>query len=396
MKIVCLVAGLLVLFAAEILRVYFIMPFPGSQQSDTVSLAYWLHQNIGWLRLAGFVFLAYPTLKVFATGGRWAKASLTAALAIYALAFYLFNFRFQADKMFYQPQTKVMAARAANKVALDKLVIGVHIGNEAKAYPVQLIGYHHQVRDTVGGTPVMVTYCTVCRTGRVFSPEVDGKPENFRLVGMDHFNAMFEDQRTGSWWRQSTGEAVAGPLKGSKLYEFPSRQMTLRAWLNENSSSLVLQPDAAFTKDYDDLALFDNGTIKSSLERRDSASWKEKSWVIGVKHKDEVKAYDWNQLQQSSMIQDSLPGLPLLLVMNSDSNSFHAWNRSLKGRVLQFAKMPASGTLQDVNTGSVWTPNGYCMEGVLKGERLEPVQAYQEFWHSWKQFQPQTAQYKAQ
>ena len=43
----------------------------------------------------------------------------------------------------------------------------------------------------------MVTYCTVCRTGRVFSPIVEGQPETFRLVGMDHFNAMFEDEGTG-------------------------------------------------------------------------------------------------------------------------------------------------------------------------------------------------------
>ncbi|MFX5562960.1 DUF3179 domain-containing (seleno)protein, partial [Acinetobacter baumannii] len=64
------------------------------------------------------------------------------------------------------------------------------------AYPIQFIGYHHQVVDTVGGEPIIATYCTVCRTGRIFSSTVDGVPEKFRLVGMDHFNAMFEDART--------------------------------------------------------------------------------------------------------------------------------------------------------------------------------------------------------
>lgn len=59
----------------------------------------------------------------------------------------------------------------------------------------------------------MVTYCTVCRTGRVYSPMVNGKLETFRLVGMDHFNAMFEDASTKSWWRQSNGDCIAGPLK---------------------------------------------------------------------------------------------------------------------------------------------------------------------------------------
>jgi hypothetical protein len=122
-----------------------------------------------------------------------------------------------------------------NKVDRKKLVIGVVSNNEAKAYPIQIIGYHHQVRDTIGNTPIMVTYCTVCRTGRVFSPVVNGKPETFRLVGMDHFNAMFEDATTESWWQQATGVAVTGKLKGKALQEIPSTQSTLESWLTSVS-----------------------------------------------------------------------------------------------------------------------------------------------------------------
>ena len=33
------------------------------------------------------------------------------------------------------------------------------------------------MRDTVGGSPVMVSFCTACRTGRVFAPVVDGRAE---------------------------------------------------------------------------------------------------------------------------------------------------------------------------------------------------------------------------
>ena len=98
---------------------------------------------------------------------------------------------------------------------------------EAKAYPIQFLGYHHQVQDTVGGKPMMVTYCTVCRTGRVFEPVVNGKHEKFRLVGMDHFNAMFEDVTTKSWWRQVSGEAITGKLKGQQLPEVHSTQTSL-------------------------------------------------------------------------------------------------------------------------------------------------------------------------
>lgn len=265
--------GLLFLFAAEILRVYFIMPFPRSQQGDNIGIAYWLHQNISWLRIAALLMIAYPAFSIFKRSRLRTKVALGAVLLFYAVVFFMFNFRFQADKMFYQPTTKVMAEGKDNKVALNKLVLGVSINKEAKAYPVQLIGYHHQVRDTVGGLPLMITYCTVCRTGRVYNPQVDGRAENFRLVGMDHFNAMFEDSRTGSWWRQATGEAIAGPLRGKKLKEIPAQQMTLAAWLEQYPASAVMQPDTIYKKGYEELAKFDNGTIKSRLERRDSASW---------------------------------------------------------------------------------------------------------------------------
>ena len=108
----------------------------------------------------------------------------------------------------------------------------------------------------------MITYCTVCRTGRVFIPVVNGKNESFRLVGMDHFNAMFEDATTKSWWQQATGVAVAGPLKGSSLKEYPSIQLPLQSWLRKYPASLILQPDTLFKKKYLSLANYDRGNVK--------------------------------------------------------------------------------------------------------------------------------------
>ena len=208
-----LTIGLLLLIAVEILRVYFIMPFPGSQQSNTIDIAYFIDRNIWWLRLIGFAIVIIPSLNLFKHSSIWKKVVALLVLIFYGIVVYAFNFKFLADKMFYQPKEKLFATVQTDTTSKSKLIIGVNINNEAKAYPIEIIGYHHQVRDTVGGQPVMVTYCTVCRTGRVYSPFIDGKMETFRLVGMDHFNAMFEDATTKSWWRQENGLAITGPLK---------------------------------------------------------------------------------------------------------------------------------------------------------------------------------------
>ncbi len=393
MKRFILITGLLLLFAAEIARVYFIMPFPGSQKSDSIGFAYWLGRNITIIRVVLLLLIAFPLIRCFANDKRWRKVLLALVLLLYGVIFYFFNFRFEADKMFYQPKNKNFAA-ASYAGADTVLVIGVAINGEAKAFPIQIIGYHHQVRDSIGNTPVIVTYCTVCRTGRVFSPIVNGKLETFRLVGMDHFNAMFEDATTKSWWQQATGVAIAGALKGQSLTEIPSQQLSLATWLRLHPNTTVLQPDSLYKKQYSDLNNYNKGTIKGSLEKRDSASWQFKSWVVGVLHNKFAKAYDWNELVKKELIQDSLPNMPVILALENDSVSFHVWSRRVNNQTLHFTKNKTLNNLTDDETHSTWDMNGTCVDGTLKGEQLTTIAAYQEFWHSWKNFHPATSRYE--
>lgn len=393
LKRLLLITGLLILFAAEILKVYFIMPFPGSQQQNTIDIAYFIHTHIWWFRLLGLLLIANPLYNIFTKKKTGIKILLSVVLALYAVIFYMFNFRFLAEKMFYQPGHKSLADVMSNTTSVDKLIVGIAINGEAKAYPINIIGYHHQVKDTVGGEAVMVTYCTVCRTGRIFSPFVDGKYEQFRLVGMDHFNAMFEDATTKSWWRQATGEAIAGPLKGKTLKELPSEQMKLSAWIRKYPATKILQPDTTFNKKYEKLKDFDAGTIEGNLEKRDSASWQFKSWVVGILIERKARAYDWNELVEKILINDTVDKIPVILVIEKDSISYHAWKRDVDGQTLNFVAGEIADVIKDTNTGSLWNMDGICIEGVLKDKRLVVVPAYQEFWHSWKYFHPATTQY---
>lgn len=395
MKILFFILGLVVLIVVEIARVYFIMPFPGSQIEDTIDVAYFLHNNIVWIRIVGFLFMVYPTYWFITKGKDVYKWTCLALITFWLLVAYAFNFRFLAEKMFYQPENKILVKSAANKVPNLNLVIGVSLNGEARAYPIEIIGYHHQVRDTLAGQSIMVTYCTVCRTGRVFIPEVNGKIENFRLVGMDHFNAMFEDSQTKSWWRQANGEAITGPLKGTQLPEFPSEQMTLQAWLTQYPDSYIMQPDSSFKEQYAGLAKYDEGTIEGKLEGTDSLSWKDKSWVVGVQVGSVARAYDWNDLKANRVIIDELNGIPLMVALQNDTASFHVWNRVVGLDTLQFQYTNSSKAIIDAQTQSIWDWTGRCIEGPYKGSSLKGIQSYQEFWHSWKTFHPGTTQYSS-
>jgi hypothetical protein len=375
--------GLFCLAAFEILKVYFIMPMPGSQQHDTIDIAYFLRANRWILRLLFVAVTLVGAVDAFRIKHKWLPAIPVVALL---LIIYTFNFKMLADKMFLQPENLSFKNRTENVLTDSSLVIGVSLNNEAKAYPIRYMSYHHQVRDTIGGKPMIITYCNVCRTGRVFEPVVNGHGETFRLVGMDHFNAMFEDETSKSWWRQATGEAVAGPLRGKKLPEVGATQMTLRKWFEMNPEGVVMQYDPSFRSVYDSVGRFEKGKGRSSLTRTDSLSWKDKSWVVGVTINGESKAYDWNQLREDRVINDVVGKVPIVVTIASDNMSFMVFERPTSGHQFTVSgdTLAAEKQRYDFSGRDLSSLTGH----------LPAVKAYQEFWHSWRSFHPDTKQYQ--
>jgi hypothetical protein len=366
----------LILF--EIANVFFIMPMPGSQEMKSIEAAYFFYT---WRWIFRFIFLLLLSYGFVKT--KWKRKWIPLAfLALTAIVTYVFNFQMSADHIFYQPSKLIMVNASENKVDSERLVIGVVVDEEARAYPIQFIGYHHQVMDTIGGKPAMITYCTVCRTGRVYEPKINGKEEKFRLVGMDQFNAMFEDETTKSWWRQATGEAISGKLKGTILPQIFSTQTSLSTWLGIYPNSKIMQADPAFTSSYDTLFKYEKGLSRKRLTGTDSLSWRKKSWVIGVKLSGQDRAYDWNELKKEKLIEDTLAGRELFILLASDSSSFFAFEKSgLKGSVKVEKDTISLGEKRFRLDGI----------GIDTEMQLIKVPAYQEFWHSWKAFQKMTS-----
>jgi uncharacterized membrane protein len=370
--------GFLGLIFFEIANVYFIMPMPGSQKMNSIGIAYFLYKW-RWIFRGLFGIMILIGLLKTHWHRKW-KWLLILPIGILAAVIYMANFKMAADAMFKQPHQLLLTTADKNKVDTNRLVIGVSNNGEAKAYPIQFLGYHHHIQDTVGGKAIMVTYCTVCRTGRVFEPVVNGKKEKFRLVGMDHFNAMLEDATTKSWWRQVTGEAIAGKLKGQQLPEVFSTQTSLAEWLKLNPNSLIMQADPAFIKFYDSTMKFESGASRSKLTGTDSLSWKDKSWVIGIKADKERKAYDWNQLKKERIIQDKLGQTDLLIVLAKDDKSFFAFEK------------PAGTKFSLINDTIIFNNRHFRIDGrgLDTVASLKSLPAYQEFWHSWRTFNPGT------
>jgi hypothetical protein len=366
----------LLLLVFEVLNVYFIMPMPGSQSLDTLAIAYLLYTYRWFFRFAIAAIVLYFSVRLFN------KSTYLHFVFLFFIGglIWIFNSNVAADKMFLNITKLIMLDSTHNTVPLDRLIIGVQAGGQSKAYPIQYLGYHHQVQDTLNGSPIMITYCNVCRTGRAFQPIVNGKKEKFRLVGMDHYNAMFEDASTKTWWRQVSGEAAAGPLKGQQLPEVFTEQMTLGTWLSIYPNSLVMQADSTFTSDYQDMESYEGGRSKSGLTRYDAADFNKKSWVVGVSQQGRNKAYSWNELTSKRLIIDSLGDLYFAITMGSDSLSFTC---------LKFDKIPSRDSLFFYNDTLFYNNNKYNWNGRSHDANrndITNIQVYQEYWHSWQAF----------
>jgi hypothetical protein len=90
---------------------------------------------------------------------RWWKKSFLVLLVLLSLAPTWFARQNHFEWMFNPLKNSAYVALAEASFVNDgDMVLAVKINNEAVAYPVRLMAYHHLVQDTVGGVPVVVTY----------------------------------------------------------------------------------------------------------------------------------------------------------------------------------------------------------------------------------------------
>lgn len=232
----------------------------------------------------------------------------------------------------------------------DDIVLSVRHGNITRAYPTRILDRHEIVNDTFAETPVAVTYCPLCGSGLAFVRVLDGEEVQLGVSGLLHNNDLIMyDRKTESLWQQITGQAIAGPKRGSTLQSLPVTMSLWAEWKAANPEAEVLAPPSGQQQyrkktygDYDtsDRLLFPVANLDARLHV--------KKVIHGVEIGELSIAVEEGWLKKNG-----------------------SWEHAINGKILRLDVNDAGGV-----TGS--------LEG-------EPVTVHRMYWFAWYSFHPDTS-----
>ena len=190
-------------------------------------------------------------------------------------------------------------------------------------------------------------------------------------------------------------------MKGKRLTMVPFLYTTWGEWHEQHPETLVLVPEAAYKSGYD----FMNQRISTVAYGSDQKPTRELirekdrrlpnyEQVIGIEIRDSHKAYPVSRLRKEPVVNDKVGSTPVLVVYAAASDTTTAFSREIGGRTMTF-RAAGSGTMQDSETSSKWNTYGECIDGKLKGQKLERVIPQPGSWFAWAEFHPDTEIYTA-
>ena len=220
------------------------------------------------------------------------------------------------------------ATRSAADAELrdDEIVLGIVVAGQPRAYPIAILNWHELVNDTLGGEPILVSFCPLCGTGMVFDRRVGGKARSFGVSGLLYrSDLLMYDRDSESLWSQISAEAVTGPLLGKRLRLHRARMDRWGTWRREHPTTTVLSFETGHRRNYRRSPYADYATSKKlmfpvSVDPR----YHPKMPTLGLRVRGEgARAYPASELARAGgSVQESFLGRPVRVSYDSDGQVF--------------------------------------------------------------------------
>ena len=157
----------------------------------------------------------------------------------------------------------------------------LQIGDDVRAYGIDLLTHHEIVNDVVNGEPVMAAYCILADLGAIYDRRLLDKTFTFALSGYTYYDPevwdgmdgfVFWDRETESTWWPLIGKAVSGPLMDTEMKVYDDKNWSQTTWGNIKQQYKALkvlkpgqtmEPPESWPK-YDDIP----GAIQANVDAK--------------------------------------------------------------------------------------------------------------------------------
>ena len=147
--------GLLVALAVLITPLYVMRPFR-PQGPTELAVALWVLRLAPWLLTGAGALVVAAVVRAW-PGGWWRRIGATLMLLVTIGAGALSQINV-FETMFAPLPVPRFAGVKETGLPSEAIVMAVRVGETARAYPVEVMAYHHVLNDVVGETPLVVTY----------------------------------------------------------------------------------------------------------------------------------------------------------------------------------------------------------------------------------------------
>ncbi|MFT6334122.1 MAG: hypothetical protein ACJATI_000854 [Halioglobus sp.] len=298
-------------------------------------------------------------------------------------------------------------------------VISVSIGGESKAYPLNMLTMHKISNDSLGGIPILPTFCPLCNASVVYDRRLThGGQEyvlEFEVSGMlRNSDMVMADKQTQTWWQQLMGVGLVGDLNGAELEVIPSMVLSVKDYFERYPNGLILSPNTGTAAEerygtnpytnYDSLGntpwvrYFDQSKLDTRLPAMER--------VIDLEGENSYKIYPFSIIAKKGVINDRYDKKNIVIFYKegtvsvldksdiSKSKSIGSatmFSSEIDGKILTFRKEDEG--FIDYETGSIWDITGRCINGKMKGKELFPERYSNHFAFAWLTFYPESEIY---
>jgi hypothetical protein len=278
-------------------------------------------------------------------------------------------------------------------------VVGMILGDQPVAIPLNIFWWHEIVNLDLEGESVAITHCPLTGSSLAFDRgPLDGV--EFGVSGLLYQNNLIMYDRSGeteSFWPQMMRGARCGPQTGRELEMMAVVETTYRGWREMHPNTLVATTNGLHSRNYSDTGYPygdydqpDNPELLFPIQQAVDHRFPPKERVLGVPSGTGGLAFAYSELAK-------LGDRAALTVGGGEEQYVVLYEWARQAAMAYWPEADgqpvtldsSSGSIVDLETGSIWNVNGRATDGPLAGSRLEPVdEAFVAFWFSWPLFYP--------